>query len=94
MPSCFQILAKFAMIVDFSVENNPEALVFVADRLMPRLNVNDAQSAHGEPDVFAHVETIVVGTAVGNLLVHRRENIPVYSHLPIRIKDSADSTHD
>src|SRR5258708_1563018 len=43
-----QFLAQFGVIVDFAVEDNPNCAVFVAERLVPAGDINDAQTAHAD----------------------------------------------
>src|SRR3979490_2836026 len=41
-----QIATQFLVVIDFAVVNNPNISVFIADRLVPALHVNDAEPAH------------------------------------------------
>ena len=69
----FQVLPQIPMVVDFTVENYPNAALFIADRLMTSLNVDNAQAAHCQSDILLDKEAVVVGPAVDNLTVHRHQ---------------------
>ena len=71
MATGLQIFAQFLVVVNFAVENDPKRLVFIGDRLVTGLNVDDAEAAHGQSDVLLDKETGVIGPAVGELPVHR-----------------------
>jgi hypothetical protein len=70
VPSAFEPLAELGEVVNFSIENDPDALVFVVDWLVSAAEVNDAQSAHSQADWPACVNSLVVGTAMDNRLAH------------------------
>ncbi len=82
------------MVIDFAVINDPDAFVLIGDGLMPGANVNDAKPPHGEPDIFFHQKTAVVGAAMHDLLIHRGEHVRTDAPVSIGIEDSADSTHN
>src|ERR1035441_10871341 len=50
--------AQLGMVVDFSVEDDPNILVLVGERLVPGLDVNDAQPPHGQADIFFDEKTV------------------------------------
>ena len=60
---------------------------------MASLHIDDAQSAHGQPDVLLDQKSFIVGTTMNNLLVHRSQRITRHATVTIGKKDAADSTH-
>ena len=52
----FELAPQLAVVVDLAVEHHPDGAVFVANRLLAGLEVDDAQPAHAEPDAVAEVE--------------------------------------
>src|SRR5581483_3859503 len=82
------------MVVDFAVEDDPHAAIFIADGLMTGLHVDDAEAAHGKADMVVDIEAIVIGTAVRNLAVHGGERLAINALTPVRIKNAADSAHN
>jgi len=93
MPLRFKVFAEFLMIVDFTVEDNPEALVFIRDWLMTSLNVDNAEPAHGQSDILFEKEAFIVGPAVRDAPVHTTQRIGLYMPVTIREENAADSTH-
>src|SRR6476620_3037822 len=51
MTAHFKILAQVLMVVDFAVEDDPDAAKFITERLVASLNIDDAEAAHSETDV-------------------------------------------
>jgi hypothetical protein len=57
------------------------------------LNVDNAESAHGQSDVLLDQEAIIIGATVRYLLVHRRKRVAAYLRGSIRMEDATDSAH-
>ncbi|SRR5260370_19767935 len=89
-----QVFAQFLVVVNLAVENDPERLIFIGDRLVTGLNVDNAEAAHGQSDVLLDKETVVIGPAVDDLLVHRRQGVAADLLSSIRLDNATDSTHD
>jgi hypothetical protein len=66
-----EILAQTLVVIDFTIEDDPNAFVFIADRLVTGLDVDDAEAAYRQSDILLDKKTAIVGPAVGDLLVHR-----------------------
>ncbi len=69
----FQILAQRAVVVDLSVEDDPYRSVFVPDRLVSTLGVDDAEATTGQTDGPAQEGALVVGSSVGEARAHAGE---------------------
>ena len=82
------------MVINFAIKDDPNAAVFIAERLVTALDVNNAEAAHSEPDVLLDKEAAVVGSAVHDSLVHRRQGIAIDALLPIAIEDATDPAHN
>jgi hypothetical protein len=52
MASRLKILPQILVIVNFTIENDPNTPVFVTEGLVTGLDVDDAEAAHGQSDVF------------------------------------------
>jgi hypothetical protein len=89
----FEIFSQILVVINFTVEDNPDVSVFIAQGLMSGLNVDDAEAAHRQPDVLFDKEAIIVRAAVDDLLVHSGEQVTIYTPGPLGMKDTADSTH-
>jgi hypothetical protein len=93
MPFTFQLDAQLLMVVDLAVENDPDVGSFVADRLMSRLNIYDAQTPHGQSHILVQKETVVIRSTVCDPPIHPRQCVQVHPAPAIRQKKSADPTH-
>jgi hypothetical protein len=81
------------VVIDFTIEDDPNVSVFVAKRLMTGLNVYDAEAAHSQPDILLDKEAVIVRAAVDDLLVHSGEQVTIYAPGSVGMEDTADSTH-
>src|SRR5437868_13297884 len=77
MTSVFELSSKLAIVIKFTVVNQPNGFILIADRLLTRFHVNDAQAPHGEADRARNVETGIIGAAMTDLKIHRLQRAPV-----------------
>ena len=75
MPLGFQFGAQFCVVVDFAVENDPDILIFVGRAAGVRLDVDDAQPAHGQANILFDEETFIIGPAMDDAAVHARQHV-------------------
>jgi hypothetical protein len=61
---------------------------------MASLYIDDAEPPHGKTNIPLHKKTFVIGTAMRDLAIHSRENVPVYILTRARIENAADSAHN
>src|SRR5690606_28219862 len=89
----FEITAQFGMVVDLAVEGDPDGVVLVGNRLVAALKVDDAQSAKTKAAGATDEAAVVVGTAMGDGLLHRAH--PRRIGQPFRVEEefAADATH-
>ena len=81
------------MVIDLAVEDDPDILVLVGQRLMAALDVNDAQPPHGQADILFDEEAFVVGPAMRDPAVHAGQHVTLDVPVAIGKEDAADSTH-
>src|SRR5260370_28218605 len=93
MALCFQLVPERLEVVNLAVENDPDALVFVAKGLVAAGNVNDGKPAHAQPDAAAMVLAEVVRTTMGDDAAHGCENRVSGLLWPVEIQDAVDSAH-
>ena len=70
MSRLFKILSQFQVVVDLPVEDNPDALVFVVDRLMAAGHIDNGKAPHPKSDVASDIGTAVVRATVDDRVVH------------------------
>jgi len=93
MAATFEIGAKVGKVVDLAVENDPGAAVFVEDGLVAAGEVDNAEAAHAETGAVGNVKSLIVGSAVHDLLAHVVHESFGDVALPSCAHYSGDSTH-
>lgn len=81
------------MIVDLTIENNPDGSVFIADGLMAGGQVDDAEAAHAEANHALGEDAVVVGTAVDNRVAHAAHGGGIRARVGAELEYARDSTH-
>ena len=67
-----EVAADLGMVVDFAVVRDPDRVVLVGERLLPRAQIDDAQTAMGEGRDAVAVESCFVRAAIRHDVAHRR----------------------
>jgi hypothetical protein len=60
MPFGHKVLAESLKVIDLAVKHRPDGLVFIVDGLMPRLDVDDAETAHPEIDLRIGIIAVLI----------------------------------
>jgi hypothetical protein len=60
-------------IVNLTVQNEPNGLIFIGDRLMPACEVNDAETPHSQAYTAAEIVAVIVGSTVLKHMPHAGE---------------------
>jgi hypothetical protein len=94
MATRLEIFAQILVIIDFTIEDDPNVSLFVAERLVTALDIDDAEASHRQSDVFLDKEPVVVRTAVYNLPVHRHQRFTIHSLRPLGMENATDSAHN
>jgi hypothetical protein len=68
-----ELLAKFAVVIDFAVENYPGGAVPVVNGLLATLQVDDREAAHAEADGAVKIKAVVVWSTMANGSAHPRD---------------------
>jgi hypothetical protein len=93
MTARFKALPQVQMVIDFAVEYDPNVAVFVAQRLVTGLDIDDAEAAHRQSDILFNKEAFVVRAPVNDPPVHRVEEAGIHLPVSIGVKNAADSAH-
>lgn len=88
----FQVGAQLREIVDFPILDHPNSFIFVGDRLVAGVQVDDGQTPHSQPYAGVIIESVAVGAAVNDGRVHGFERGALDWGL-VRVNDAADSAH-
>src|SRR5260221_619346 len=65
-----QLAAKLLVVVDLAVEDDHHGAIFVGDRLLATLHVDDAQPAHAQAGVVAEPMAVVIRATVPDDVRH------------------------
>src|ERR1700693_208435 len=93
MTTSLQPSAQFTMVVNLPVVNNPKIFVFIRNRLLVGLHVNNAEPAHGQSNVSFDEKSLVVRSAVHDLPVHPDQRVTLHLLPVVGIENSANSAH-
>src|ERR1022692_3331532 len=88
-----QLLPQIREVINFPVEDDPNRLVLVVDRLVAASDVDDAQAAHSQAHAAFGIDPLVVRTAMDERLAHlmdqwRSDSAPFFPSYY-----ACDSTH-
>jgi len=86
-------VTKVGVIVNFSIENDPKGSVFVGERLVTTLEINNAKAAHGETGGIGYQSPGIVGTAMFDLVIHLKQGGTIGALAVSPVKDAADAAH-
>src|ERR1700676_912778 len=92
--ACLKVVAQVPVVIDFAVEDDPNAFVLIADGLVSGLDVDNAKAAHCQCDILLDKKAVIVGPAVDDLLVHRSQSITTHALVRLGMENAADSAHD
>src|SRR2546426_9691432 len=87
-----EIGGQLPVVVDLAVEHDPDGAIFVADRLVARLQVDDAQAAHPQTRTGPQIKALVVRTTVHQGRAHGAQLIERH-RLSVEAHDPRDAAH-
>ena len=89
----FELPAQIAVVVDFSVKDDPDGAVLVGDRLLPTCEVDDAQPPHAEGHAVPEVHPLVVRSAMDHRGAHGAYLV-LEGWASVPPDDAGNTTHD
>jgi|ERR1700679_2612295 hypothetical protein len=81
------------MVVNFTVENNPRRGVFIAERLVSRCQIDDAEAPHADPDRTSSVDSFVVWAAMDHSSAHPPKSCRFNPRVIPELHDPGDPAH-
>src|SRR5665213_856041 len=75
VPFPLQVLPKFAMVVDLSVQDHRDRAILVEDGLVPRHEVYDPQSLDPQAHAVVYVHAARIGTAMLDGAAHPMQKL-------------------
>ena len=92
MAGAGQFIAQFAEIVDFAIADQPQALVFVGQRLVTTGQVDDGETAHADDAVAVVVPTMIIRATVPRDVAHVRHERRI-GGTAVEMNDAVDAAH-
>src|SRR5262245_34057385 len=84
---------QFGKIVDFTIEDNPDRSVLVANRLMAARHINDRKPPHTKSDIVLEIESLVVRAAMNDCASHFAGDLLVGDLTSVEIDESCNTAH-
>ena len=91
VPGANQIAAKLLIVIDFAVEHDPYRTVFIRNRLMTGVEIDNAQAPHADRAIAIYVIAFVIRTAMPDRIAHRPDAGQVRRFMPQKL--SGDPAH-
>ena len=89
----FQLTAKLAEVVYFSVEDGPASVALVENWLMTACKIDDAETAHTKAGTVFDKDAFIVWAAMNDCLAHAVNQSMINPTIIFRANDSRDSAH-
>ena len=93
VPALEQLAGQLAIVVDLAVEDDLHGAVFVADRLVAGLQVDDAEAIHPEAERAVGQQARLVGAAVLDGVAHGAQRGLVHAARAVPEVDAVDPAH-
>src|SRR5437016_1425759 len=93
MPPAFQLSSQQLVIINFAVEDSHDGPVFVADWLLPSIQIDDAKPPHSHRKVSLQKRAGIIRAPVVQDLEHVVQNVLVHRPLGFVFVNTANSAH-
>src|SRR5262249_46590746 len=93
VPPRRKLLLETPIVVDLAVLNDPDGPVLVGNRLVPPLQIDDAEPAHADTDMSVHILAVVVGSAMRQLVTEPSHGGRGHTSHCIGVHDTGNATH-
>jgi hypothetical protein len=93
MAAPLKLCLQFAVVIDFSIEDNQHALIFVKHWLLTARQINNGEAAHPQGNPIACPDTLVIWTPVPDDLTHLVDKLPGIIAAALSINESGYPTH-
>ena len=86
-----QLVAKFLIVINLTVEYHPYRAVFIGNRLMARAQVDDAEAPHADSARAVGVNTFIIRSAMADQVGHH-SNV-INARLTVLKEEASDPAH-
>ena len=88
-----QPFRKFTIVVNLSIENDPDILRLIANGLMPGVKVNNTQAPHPNSDRPRDKYAVIVRSAMHHRVAHGLDDSWVDNFTTVRIDITGNTAH-
>jgi hypothetical protein len=92
MPLRFKVSAQHGVIIDFSIKDDLDGLVFIVHGLPTGFQVDNAEPAHTDPDITLNVKALIIRAAMHQCTHHVFEHVLI-NGFPVKMIYSGNATH-
>jgi hypothetical protein len=92
MPPSLELFAKFDEVIDFAIKDDLQAAVFVRDRLVAALKINDAEAPMPQAYVLRHIVPFSIRPTMAKRIAHPTDKIRL-DWSSLKIECSTDAAH-
>src|SRR5438132_12127230 len=93
MPLRQKFRRELAVVIDLTIEDDPEGSVFVGQRLVAGRQVDDAQTTHPDAATAVPVKPTAIRPATGQHLSPSEQALTVRSPRSVAAEDPDDAAH-
>src|SRR5262249_14084206 len=93
VPPALEFRTKPREVVNLTVEDHPDAFVFVMHGLVTASQIDDTQPSHSETDAILRVNAFVVRTAVNDRLAHPMDDLRLNHGAGVRTDNTRNPAH-
>ncbi len=70
MPTFLKFFLKLTIVIDFSIEDDKDTLIFVENGLMTTCQVDNREATHPQRDSITYPGPLIIWSSVTNSLAH------------------------
>src|SRR6266571_6957258 len=70
MPALLQFFLKLTVVIDFSIKDNQDTLIFVKNRLMTPSEIDNRKTPHAQCNSISKPNTLLIRATVPNDFAH------------------------
>src|SRR5436309_15734089 len=93
MPALLQFLLKLTIVIDFSIKDHKDTLIFVKNRLMTSREIDNRKTPHAQCNSISKPNPLIIWATVPNDFAHPIDKLHSIVMTTFSINKSSYSTH-
>ena len=93
MTMLLEVFLQFPIVIDFPIQDDENALIFVKNWLVTASKIDDRETAHAQGNTLIYPYPLVIWPTVANDLAHAVDELPRIVTTALSINKSSYSTH-